>query len=140
MLTVSPSPRHAVWTALATLTAVALDVPVGEVAGPARGRPRSAFARQLAYYLAVTTLGWTATDAARICGRDRKSVRHGLARVEDLRDCPAFDAMVSALEEAALGVAALAGAADRVPGLPIHHGGADQSCAGPGPAHRGRHP
>jgi hypothetical protein len=136
----APPPRRGVWIALAALTAVSLDVPTHAVTGAGRGSARAALARQLAYYLAVTTLGWSASEAGRICGRDRTSVRHALARIEDRRDCPAFDAMVTALEEAAHGVAALAGAADRVPGLPIHHGEADQSCAGPGPAHRGRHP
>jgi hypothetical protein len=124
----APPPRRGVWIALAALTAVSLDVPTHAVTGAGRGSARAALARQLAYYLAVTTLGWSASEAGRICGRDRTSVRHGLARVEHLRDCPAFDAMVTALEEAALAVAGLRGVAGHVPGLPRY------------PAAAGEHP
>ena len=58
------APNRTVWEALVALSATAFDVPVAEVSGPTRGPARAALARQLAYYLAVTTLGWTASDAA----------------------------------------------------------------------------
>ncbi|WP_075223166.1 hypothetical protein [Acuticoccus yangtzensis] len=112
-------PNRTVWDALVALAATALDVPAADVGGPTRGPARAALARQLAYYLAVTTLGWTASDAGRVCGRDRTSVSHALPLIEDRRDCPQFDAMVERLEEAALAAAGLAGAANSVPGLPI---------------------
>ena len=113
------APSRTIWDALVALAATALDVPVAEVGGPTRGPARAALARQLAFYLAVTTLGWTASAAARVGERDRASVRHALALVEDRRDCPRFDCMVERLEEAALAVGDLAGVADSVPGLPV---------------------
>ena len=113
------APSDTIWDALVALAATALDVPTAEVGGPTRGPARAALARQLAYYLAVTTLGWTASDAARICGRDRTSVSHALGLIEDRRDCPQFDEMVESLEAAAVAAAGLAGVADSVPGLPV---------------------
>ena len=115
----TPPPHRVVWDALITLVVIALDVPASEVCAPTRGRARAALARHIATYLAVTTLGWTASDAARTCGRDRASVRHALARIEDRRDCPAFDAMITALEEATLSITGVAGVANQVPGLPL---------------------
>ena len=123
------APNRTVWEALVALSATAFDVPVAEVSGPTRGPARAALARQLAYYLAVTTLGWTASDAARICGRDRTSVSHALGLIEDRRDCPQFDAVVERLEETALAAAGLEGAADGVPGLPAVAGRASRSRA-----------
>ena len=123
----SSPPRREVWDGLGRAVAIALDVPLAEVRAATRGPARASLARHIACYLAVTTLGWTASEAARICGRDRTTVRHALARIEDRRDCPAFDAMVTTLEDAALGLAGLAGVAERVPGLPMHHGAARQS-------------
>jgi len=131
MPAVTHRPRREVWNALVALTAVALDVPLAEICRATRGPARSALARHLARYLAVTTLGWTATETARICGRDRTSVRHALARIEDRRDCTAFDAMVTSLEEAALGIAGIAGLADRVPGLPMHQAAAPRVSGAP---------
>jgi len=122
-------PRREVWSALVALAAIALDVQINEICRATRGPARAALARHLACYLAVTTLGWTATETARICERDRTSVRHALARIEDRRDCPAFDAMVTALEEATLGIASLAGVATRVPGLPMHQAAAAPASA-----------
>lgn len=112
-------PSRTVWEVLVVFAATALDVPVAEVGGPDRGPARAALARHLAYYLAVTTLGWTASDAGRVGGRDRSSVSHALGRIEDRRDCPHFDTMVATLEEAALAVSRLGGIADHVPGLPL---------------------
>lgn len=67
--------------------------------GVARGR-------QLAMYLAHVVLRRSLTEIGDVFGRDRTTVSHACALIEDMRDDPAFDAEVSAYErclEALLG-------------------------------------
>ncbi len=65
-----------------------------------RGRADTAFARQVAMYLAHITLGLTLTQVGRMFGRDRTTVAHACGIVEDRRDDRSFDAALLLLEAA----------------------------------------
>ena len=66
--------------------------------GGTRGRPRVAFARQVAMYLAHVACGLTLTEVGQVFSRDRTTVAHACCLVEDLRDEPAFDRSLELLE------------------------------------------
>lgn len=74
---------------------------------PTRGRSRVAFARQVAMYLAHVTFGLTLTTVGRAFGRDRTTVSHACALVEDARDNPEFDRTLELLEAIAKRLASL---------------------------------
>lgn len=59
---------------------------------------QTARARQLAMYLAHVVLGHSLTEIGDAFGRDRTTVSYACALIEDMRDDPAFDAEVLALE------------------------------------------
>lgn len=82
----------------------AMRLPAGALR-TGRGPRKIAFARQLAMYLTHVGFGVTLTEVGLCFERDRTTVRHACALVEDRRDQPAFDLSVSALE---LGLALLA--------------------------------
>lgn len=63
-----------------------------------RGSQRSARARQLAMYLSHVVLGRTMAEVGVAFGRDRTTVSHACALIEDMRDDPAFDEEVSRYE------------------------------------------
>jgi chromosomal replication initiation ATPase DnaA len=65
---------------------------------PTRGRSRVAFARQVAMYLAHVSFGLTLTTVGRAFGRDRTTVAHACALVEDARDDPEIDRTLELLE------------------------------------------
>jgi chromosomal replication initiation ATPase DnaA len=67
---------------------------------PTRGSPAEAFARQVAMYLAHIGLGLSFTTVARLFGRDRRTVAHACAVVEDRRDARALDRALDLLEGA----------------------------------------
>ncbi|RDE10500.1 helix-turn-helix domain-containing protein [Pelagibacterium lacus] len=58
----------------------------------------TAHARQTAMYLCHVLTGLTMTQVGRYFGRDRTTVAHACAVVEDLRDDPVFDAALDAIE------------------------------------------
>jgi len=80
------------------LIARARHVPIRLLTHPSRCRTDTARARQLAMYLSHVVLGRSLTEIGDAFGRDRTTVAHACAVIEDLRDDPAFDAEVSALE------------------------------------------
>jgi chromosomal replication initiation ATPase DnaA len=82
---------------------------------PTRGRSRVAFARQVAMYLAHVAFGLTLTTVGRAFGRDRTTVSHACALVEDARDNPEFDHTLELLEAIAKRLASIDAAR---PGLP----------------------
>ncbi|HEV7329246.1 MAG TPA: helix-turn-helix domain-containing protein [Bosea sp. (in: a-proteobacteria)] len=82
----------------------ALCLPAGALR-TGRGPRRIAFARQLAMYLTHVGFGLTLTEVGACFARDRTTVRHACALVEDRRDQPAFDLAVSALEAGVLHLA-----------------------------------
>jgi chromosomal replication initiation ATPase DnaA len=63
-----------------------------------RGGARTAFARQVAMYLAHVACGLTLTEVGSLFARDRTTVRHACGLVEDLRDDKAFDRSLDLLE------------------------------------------
>jgi ATPase involved in DNA replication initiation len=66
---------------------------------PARCRAGTARARQLAMYLSHVVLGRTLTEVGEAFGRDRTTVSHACALIEDMRDDPAFDSELERLEQ-----------------------------------------
>ncbi len=61
---------------------------------------KSVFPRQVAMYLLHVAAGLTLSDISRLYGHDRRSVAHGCARVEDARDDPNLDRLLTILESA----------------------------------------
>jgi chromosomal replication initiation ATPase DnaA len=56
-----------------------------------RGAKETAFARQIAMYLAHVSCGMTLTDVGVMFGRDRTTVSYGCLKVEYRRDDPVLD-------------------------------------------------
>jgi len=65
---------------------------------PSRGEADVALARQLAMYLMHVVLERLYIEVGQFFGRDRTTVSHACALIEDLRDDPEFDAEVDRLE------------------------------------------
>ena len=65
---------------------------------PTRGRASTALARQAAMYLAHVSFGLTLTEVGELFCRDRTTVAHACARIEDRREDQDFDATISMLE------------------------------------------
>lgn len=63
-----------------------------------RGRANVALARQVAMYLAHVACGQSLTDVGRGFARDRTTVAHACAVIEDRRDDPSFDRALELLE------------------------------------------
>lgn len=82
------------------LVAAVYSVPVPALRAPRRGPACIAFARQVAMYLAHVTLEERLCVVAAHFGRDRSTVAHACARIEDERDEPALDRTLCGLEAA----------------------------------------
>jgi chromosomal replication initiation ATPase DnaA len=65
-----------------------------------RGRANVALARQTAMYLAHVGCSLTLTEVGFLFDRDRTTVAHACALIEDRRDNPDFDRTVELLERA----------------------------------------
>jgi chromosomal replication initiation ATPase DnaA len=65
-----------------------------------RGSAPEAFARQAAMYLAHVGFGLSLSEVGRLFGRDRRTVAHACALIEDQRDAAAFDRALDLLEGA----------------------------------------
>jgi chromosomal replication initiation ATPase DnaA len=63
-----------------------------------RGRPRVAFARQVAMYLAHVAWGLNLTEVGHLFSRDRTTVAHACGLIEDSRDDPVLDRSLELLE------------------------------------------
>ena len=63
-----------------------------------RGKAHIALARQTGMYLAHVICGLTLTEVGLLFGRDRTTVAHACAVVEDRRDDPVFDRALDLLE------------------------------------------
>lgn len=74
------------------------DVEECELAAFSRGEARTAHARQVAMYLAHVACHLSLTDVGRMFGRDRTTVAHACAVIEDERDDPVFDRTLDLLE------------------------------------------
>jgi chromosomal replication initiation ATPase DnaA len=87
------------------LVAAAFHVPLAELTAPTRRTAAVAAARQTAMYLARVTLGLSYRDVAAGFGRDARTVVHACCRIEDRRDDPRVDAVMTSLETACGGLA-----------------------------------
>lgn len=67
--------------------------------GANRGK-KFLYARAAALYLGHVALAVPLTEAARALGRDRASARRACAKLEELREAPAYDRALSGLESA----------------------------------------
>ena len=83
-----------------TLVSAALRVSLADLRRRTRGRAPTAYARQTAMYLAHVHLGLSRSEVGRISGRDRTTVSHACACVEDSRDDPRSERIISCLEAA----------------------------------------
>ena len=90
-----PNPALGVLELVAAEQGVSLEA----LTTPNRGPAEVALARQLALYLCYVTLSLPMSRIGRLLGRDRSTVSHACAKIEDMRDDPVFDALVSRLEE-----------------------------------------
>ena len=70
----------------------------GELWAETRGSPTTAFARQVAMYLAHVACGLTLTEVGHLFARDRTTVAHACGRVEERREEPPFDRALELLE------------------------------------------
>jgi chromosomal replication initiation ATPase DnaA len=83
-----------------TLVSASLGISVADLRAEKRGRASAAFARQTAMYLAHVHLGLSLSLVGESFGRDRTTVAHACACVEDCRDDPKFERILSCLEAA----------------------------------------
>lgn len=73
-------------------------VPRGDLSRQSRGKAPVALARQAAMYLAHVACGLSLTDVGLIFARDRTTVAHACAVIEDRRDDPVFDRALELME------------------------------------------
>lgn len=69
-----------------------------ELLSPTRGKKTTAFARQVAMYLANTIYRVPVPVIAKTLGRDRSTVLFGLNKIEDSRDEGDMDTILECLE------------------------------------------
>ena len=81
------------------LVACAMQVDESRMLTSQRGTAEIARARQIAMYLLHTSLSISYADVAAMFDRDRTTVSHACRTIEDLRDDPMHDDIVSRLEE-----------------------------------------
>lgn len=63
-----------------------------------RGKAHVAEARQLLMYLAQVEIGLPTVEVARRYGRDRTTVTYAVRSIEERREAPGFDALVTQIE------------------------------------------
>lgn len=73
-------------------------VPMDEMRATSRGEAHTAFARQVAMYLAHITYGLSLAEVARAFGRDPSTASYACHNIEDLRDDPGLDLHLTWLE------------------------------------------
>lgn len=83
---------------LEATVAVGFDINEHDLRQPTRGEARTALARQAAMYLAHVALGMTKAEAGRLFDRDRTTVHHACAVIEQRRDDDAFNHALDHLE------------------------------------------
>jgi chromosomal replication initiation ATPase DnaA len=86
--------------ALLTLIKGQWGIPPRLIFHSSRCRADIALTRQIAMYLVHVMLGRSLTEVGLIFGRDRTTVGHACAHIEDMRDDARFEAEISLLETA----------------------------------------
>jgi chromosomal replication initiation ATPase DnaA len=89
--------RERAWLVQATVAHVT-GVAFKDLCASTRKRPKAAFARQIAMYLCHVVFAMSLSDVARTFGRDPSTVAHAFRRIEELRDDPEIDRMLTWLE------------------------------------------
>lgn len=85
---------------LAELVAAERKIPLDALFYPERSEAHVALSRQLAMYLMHVGFGRLYADVGRFFGRDRTTVSHACAVVEELREGAEFEAVANRLEAA----------------------------------------
>jgi hypothetical protein len=85
---------------LEAVVASTFRLPLAELRGASRGEAQTAFARQVAMYVAHVWFALPLTEVGRRFDRDRTTVAHACRVVEDRRDDPRVDRIVAAIESA----------------------------------------
>ncbi len=78
----------------------AFSVPERELRARTRRKAHTAFARQVAMYLAHVGCGLNYSEVGRLFGRDRTTAAHACKLIEDRRDDPGLDLSLDHLEQA----------------------------------------
>jgi chromosomal replication initiation ATPase DnaA len=86
--------------AIDSAVAAVFEVEAHHLKGSTRGSTRTAFARQVAMYLAHVVCGLSLSEVGRLFARDRTTAAHACRRVEDRRDDPELDRRLEHLERA----------------------------------------
>lgn len=73
-------------------------VPIADMMSKTRENAKAAFARQIAAYIAHTTLSISYTQVAEFFYRDRTTIAHACKTIEDRRDDQCFDAKLCVVE------------------------------------------
>jgi chromosomal replication initiation ATPase DnaA len=99
--------RRAALARLAEVAVAAVTrLPAQSLRSASRGRQPVALARQMAMYLAHVAFGLSFTRIGICFGRDRTTVRHACALIEDHRDDPALELALTAIEAGLLALTA----------------------------------
>lgn len=85
--------------AIEALVAAAFAVPLGEVRAKSRRKAQTALARQSTMYLTHIVFGVSFTAIGSFAGRDRTTVAHACRRIEEMRENPRMDRVLSRLED-----------------------------------------
>lgn len=89
-----PNERRAISSAVAQVFGLSAQ----QLENTSRGRAKEALARQVAMYVTHVSCGLNLTDVGTLFDRDRTTVSHACALVEDRRDDPVFDRIMQLLE------------------------------------------
>lgn len=81
------------------MVALAFGVPAPELSAATRRRARVAFARQVAMYLTHIAYSMPLAHVGAAFGRDRTTASHACRLVEERRDDPRLDTLLTALEQ-----------------------------------------
>ena len=81
------------------MVALAFGVPTRELCATTRRRAPVAFARQVAMYLTHIAYSMPLAHVGAAFGRDRTTASHACRLVEDRRDDPCLDSLLTALEQ-----------------------------------------
>lgn len=92
----SPDEKTGHWVAFCVARDFAVEA--SELIGPARGKPRLAFARQVAMYICHVGFSLSFACIGRVFGRDRSTIAHACRVIEDERDDRWLDCRIAALE------------------------------------------
>ncbi len=95
---VEPKFRRKIRGSVETAVAQVFGVAQNDICFPTRGRKQAAQARQVAMYVTHISCGINLTDVGCIFERDRTTVAHACALVEDRRDDPVYDRVLDLLE------------------------------------------